>query len=54
MNQITITASFNKIGFQMNPSKMDCEKALEEVSDAQIIAMSILAAGYLQPNEAIT
>ena len=54
LNQITITASFNKIGFQMNPSKMDCEKALEEASDAQIIAMSILAAGYLQPNEAIT
>lgn len=50
-SKIVITASFNKIGFQMNPSKTDCEKALEFSSEAEIIAMSILAAGYLKPSE---
>lgn len=53
LTEITLTSSFNQIGFQMNPSKKACEKALEEVSDAQVIAMSIMAAGYLQPSQAI-
>jgi hypothetical protein len=48
MSKITITASFNKVGFQMNPSKVECENALHDSSGAQIIAMSILAAGYLK------
>jgi len=54
LNKITITASFNKVGFQMNPSKVDCENALMAASGAQVIAMSILAAGYLAPSEAVT
>jgi hypothetical protein len=54
MNKITIAASFNKIGFQMNPSKLDCENALMAASGAQIIAMSVLAAGYVAPSEAVT
>jgi len=52
MNNMVITASFNKIGFQMNPSKLACEEALQHASGAQIIAMSVLAAGYLKPLEA--
>jgi hypothetical protein len=52
MSKITITASFNKVGFQMNPSKVECEKALNDSSGAQIIAMSILAAGYLKLDDA--
>jgi hypothetical protein len=47
MSKITITSSFNKMGFQMNPSKIDCENALQDSAGAQLIAMSILAAGYL-------
>jgi len=54
LNKITIAASFNKLGFQMNPSKVDCENALMAASGAQIIAISILAAGYLAPSEAVT
>ena len=50
---LVIGASFNKIGFYMNPSKDECEKALTEVSGCTVIAMSILAAGYLKPVEAI-
>jgi hypothetical protein len=53
MNNLIIASSFNKIGFQMNPSQAECEKALEEIPPAEIIAMSILAAGYLKPTEAI-
>ncbi len=48
-----IAAPFNKIGFYMNPSKEECEKALKHVSGSDIITMSILAAGYLKPGEAI-
>jgi hypothetical protein len=51
-NKIVIAAPFNKVGFYMNPSKFECEKALTEVSGT-VIAMSILAAGYLKPKEAI-
>jgi hypothetical protein len=53
MNEITITASFNKVGFQMNPSQIECEDSLRKVSGSEIIAMSPLAAGYLKPSEAV-
>lgn len=49
---IEIVTSFNKVGFQMNPSKIECEKALEEIPECDIIAMSILAAGYIRLPEA--
>lgn len=48
MSKITIAASFNKVGFQMNPSKDECENALHDCQGAQIISFSILAAGYLK------
>jgi Uri superfamily endonuclease len=51
-SKLTITASFNKAGFQMCPSQTECEEALERASDAEVIAMSVLAAGYLKPIEA--
>jgi hypothetical protein len=50
----TILATpFNKVGFQMNPSKAECEKALANLPEPNVIAISILAAGYLKPPEAI-
>lgn len=51
--EMAIAAPFNKIGFQMNPSRTECEKALAAVPESSIIAISILAAGYLRPPEAI-
>ncbi len=51
-NRVTLTSAFNKVGFQMCPSKIDCEAALERVDGAEVIAMSILAAGYLKPADA--
>ena len=50
---IVLAAPFNKIGFYMNPSKDECEKSLADVSGGTVIMMSILAAGYLKPKEAI-
>jgi len=52
-SKITLTSSFNKVGFQMCPSKSECEEALELVRGAEVIAMSILAAGYLKPAQAV-
>lgn len=46
-----IMAPFNKVGFQMNPSREECERALRECKH-DVIAMSTLAAGYLKPEEA--
>jgi uncharacterized protein (DUF486 family) len=50
---VVLAAPFNKIGFYMNPSKEESEKALSAVSGSTVIAMSILAAGYLKPEEAV-
>ena len=52
-SKITIAAPFNKIGFQMNPSRTECEKALAQVPESNVIAMSVLAAGYLKLPEAM-
>lgn len=53
LDNITIAAPFNKVGFQMIPSKTMCEKSLESLPQPIVIAISILAAGYLRPTEAI-
>ncbi len=52
-SKLTLVSSFNKVGFQMCPTKQDCEEALEQAKDAEVIAMSVLAAGYLKPEDAI-
>jgi len=53
LEDIMIAAPFNKIGFQMVPSKEKCEKALAEMPKPNVLAISVLAAGYLKPEEAI-
>jgi uncharacterized protein (DUF486 family) len=54
LDQITVATPFNKIGFQMNPSRIECEKALSRIpGSTNLIAMSILAAGYLKLPEAM-
>ena len=51
--KIVIATPFNKVGFQMNPSRVECEEALAQVTGQSVIAMSILAAGYIKPLEAM-
>jgi hypothetical protein len=53
LRKVTIAAPFNKVGFQMIPSKEECEKMLKTAPKPILIAISILAAGYLSPLEAI-
>jgi hypothetical protein len=50
--QVAIAAPFNAVGFQMCPSKQACEEALRTIPETEIIAFSILAAGYAKPPEA--
>jgi hypothetical protein len=52
LEETIIATQFNKAGFQMNPSREDCEKALAGLSSPVVLAISVLAAGYLQPPEA--
>jgi hypothetical protein len=46
-----VLAHFNQIGYQMNPDARACELALKE-HQADVMAMSALASGYLNPDEA--
>jgi len=52
LNDIIIMTPFNSIGFQMNPSKVSCETCLSEMGEGDVIAMSILAGGYLRFDQA--
>jgi hypothetical protein len=46
-----IMAPFNPVGFQMNPSRERCEQLLREYP-CHMVAMSVLAAGYVKPADA--
>jgi hypothetical protein len=50
--KVIIAAPFNKVGFQMMPSLEECEKALSMISQPAVIALSVLAAGYISPKDA--
>ncbi len=53
LRDAAIMTPMNKIGFQMNPSKESCEVALAQLKGGNVFAISILAAGYLKPDEAV-
>lgn len=53
LGKTVIATPLNKIGFQMNPSKRECERALSNLGNANVIAMSVLAAGYLDLPDAM-
>ena len=52
LSKVLILAPFNKVGFQMVPSIEECEEALLKIREPNVIALSVLAAGYLKPKEA--
>jgi hypothetical protein len=52
LNDILIETQFNEAGFQMNPSREECEKVLFSLKNPIVIAISVLAAGYFTPYEA--
>lgn len=53
IDKIRIMTPFNKAGFQMNPTRQACEEVISKIPSANIIAMSILASGYLRLEDAI-
>lgn len=53
LDKITLVLPFNKVGFQMSPSKTDCERALMNIPKTEVVAMSVLASGYIALPEAI-
>jgi len=53
LDKTMITTPFNKAGFQMNPTKEECEKTLSNLSSPIVIAISVLASGYFKPSTAV-
>lgn len=53
LENVVVAAPFNRVGFQMVPSRRVCEKVLAGLRKPNVLAISILAAGYLKPAEAI-
>jgi hypothetical protein len=51
--QTFIATPFNKVGFQMNPSRPDCERTLKDMPKPNVLAISILASGYIPTREAV-
>ncbi len=53
MKDLMVMTPFNKVGFQMNPSRESCEESLSKIPDSKVIAMSILASGYLKLEDSV-
>jgi hypothetical protein len=53
LDQTVVETQFNKMGFQMNPSREEYEHALLRSDRPNALAISIMAAGYLKPVEAM-
>ena len=50
--ELAVLSPFNSLGFQMNPSRDECERALAGAKEINVVAMSILAGGFLDLREA--
>jgi hypothetical protein len=50
---VVIMTPFNSIGYQMSPSRHSCETCLSGLPNSNLIAMSIMAGGYLKFDEAV-
>jgi hypothetical protein len=53
LDETLIVTPFNKAGFQMNPSKKECERTLADMPCPLVLAISVLAAGYYKPPTAV-
>ena len=53
LRDIVVMTPVNAIGFQMTPTREDCETTLSKLAEANVIAMSVLAGGQIQIDEAI-
>jgi hypothetical protein len=53
LSDVIIMTPFNKVGFQMNPSRQECENILVQQSQLDVIAMSVFAAGLVGLDDAV-
>lgn len=53
LRDIVIMSPFNKVGFQMTPSRESCEACLSRSELGEVVAMSIMAGGYLSLPDAL-
>lgn len=53
LKDVVIMTPFNSRGYQMSPSRDTCEATLSNLGEGHVIAMSIMAGGYLRLDEAI-
>ncbi|MCW4005727.1 MAG: hypothetical protein NWF04_03915 [Candidatus Bathyarchaeota archaeon] len=53
LNELMITTPFNKVGFQMNPGREECEATLSEMPHPNVLAISVMACGYFKPPQAV-
>lgn len=52
LKDVTVMTPWNKLGFQMSPTREECEEVLSTHSDSHVIATSVLASGRLSLEEA--
>lgn len=52
LKDVIIMAPFNNVGYQMSPSRQESEACLSSLHEGSVIAMSILAGGYVNLDEA--
>lgn len=50
LNDTLVVTPFNEVGFQMNPSKEECERTLKNLAQPNVLAISVFAAGYYKPS----
>ena len=53
LSDVVVMTPFNSLGFQMSPTRTSCEACLSKSQGANVIAMSIMAGGYLTLDEAL-
>lgn len=53
LDEAVLATPFNQAGFQMNPSRVECEKTLSLHKTPIVLAISVLAAGYYKPAQAV-
>jgi len=53
LKDVVIMTPFNSLGFQMSPGRAPSEACLSGCSGANVIAMSIMAGGYLTLDQAV-
>ena len=52
LSDVVIMTPFNSVGYQMSPSRDSCEAGLSNLREGDVIAMSIMAGGYLGLDQA--